>query len=132
MGRAFDERHRKLLRQVFADRASNVPDFTRTARTGGHRSDEGYDNLLPAELTERGKVAAIKQAILDFLVDEKIPSVEDSKGDAGMQLDPGLFFHFRVAVCGVRLFIKVLLDDDDPDEPEAVVISVKRDDGAWK
>lgn len=132
VARKLDDRLRKVLIDVFSDSASNVPEFTRTAREGVHRKDEGYQNLLPAEWTERESIFSIKGAIVVFLQKGGTPSIEDSEGDAAMQFNPGLFFHFRVAVGGARLFIKVLLDEDDPDEPTALVISVKRDDQAWK
>ncbi len=132
MPKGFDERHRGLLRRILADAASDVPNFTRTAETGGFRTDEGLHNLLPAELTLHEKKSALRRAIVEFLDRGDTPTVEQSAGDADMALDAGTYYHFRVAVEGVRLFVKVLLDEEDAQDPTVRVISVKRDDRAWK
>ncbi|MEW6200302.1 MAG: hypothetical protein AB1601_16755 [Planctomycetota bacterium] len=130
MDTVFNERQRQVLRAAFADTATNVPDFTRTAVTGGHRTDEGLDKLLPAELTDYGKRCALKEALVKFLDDGRAPSVEVASGDPAMQLDAATFFHFRVGVEGVPPFVKVFVDEEDR-EPDVKVISVKRDYRAW-
>lgn len=115
-----------VLRAIFADSASNVPVFTGTARTGGYRPDEGLENLLPG-LTPYGCRVALKEAIVRFLDGNGKPTLERSAGDREMHLDAACYYHFRVRVEGVALFVKVLLEDDGND-PSARVISVKRDD----
>lgn len=130
MDTVFNERQHRLLRAAFADTATNVPEFTVTALKGGHRADEGLNNLLPAELTEYGKRCALKEALVRFLDDGRAPSVEVGSGDPAMQLDAATFFHFRVRVEGVPLFVKVFVDEEGR-EPDVKVISVKRDDRAW-
>lgn len=132
MPEGLDERHRGLLRRILADAASDIPSFTRTAETGGYRTDAGLHNLLPAELTLYEKKAALKRAMVEFLDRGGTPNVEQSAGDADMALDAGTYYHFWVEVEGVRLFVKVLLDEEDAQDPTVRVISVKRDDRAWK
>jgi hypothetical protein len=131
MPRESDQRRLATLRRVFADTASDVPVFTRTARTGGYREDEGLENLLPAEFSLYEKTCLLKAAVVRFLDDGKHPTVEESGGNAEMDLEPANFYHFRVEVEGVRLFVKVLYEDDEG-EPGATVISVKRDDRSWE
>lgn len=128
--RETDPRILKALREAFCDPASNVPDFTRTALTGGARPDEGLEQLLPRELTAQGKRTALKRALCDALARGETPTREKSPGDAAMRLDAATYYHFRVAVEGVRLSVKVWFDDDVR-EPIVRVISVKRDDQAW-
>ena len=127
MPRESDQSRLAELRRIFADTASDVPDFTGTARNGGYREDEGSENLLPEQLTPYERTCLLKAAIVRFLDDGKQPTVEESKGDAEMQFEPATYYHFRVEVEDVRLFVKVLYEDDQG-EPGATVISVKRDD----
>ncbi len=126
MPREADPERLRKLREVFADTASNVPEFTETAELGGYRSDEGLQGLLP-DLAPYGRRLALKQAIVRFLDAGERPTREDSVGDQEMQIDAAVYYHFRVTVEDVRLFVKVLFEDA-PDEPEVLVISVKRDD----
>ncbi len=130
MDTGFNERQRQVLRAAFADTATNVPAFTATALTGGHRADEGLHSLLPVELTDYGKRCALKEALVEFLDEGRCPSVEVRPGDDQMQLDAAAFFHFRVRVEGVPLSVKVFVDEAER-EPDVRVISVKRDDRAW-
>ncbi len=65
-----------------------------------------------------------------FLDEGRAPNVEVIPGDAQMQLDAATYFHFRVRVESVPLFVKVFLDEEGRD-PDVRVISVKRDDRAW-
>ncbi len=130
MEKRFTDRQRQLLRAVFVDSATNVPEFTVTALTGGHRRDEGLHNLLPAELTDYEKRHALKEALVKFLDEGGAPSIEAGPGDFEMQLDAATFFHFRVRVEGVPLFVKVFMDRERR-EPDVRVISVKRDDRVW-
>lgn len=127
MPREQDEKTLAALRHVFSDPASNVVTWTATARTGGYRSDEGVESLLP-ELPLAGAQAAIKEAIVQALDDGYRPTRTEAPGDAEMGLDPAVFHEFRIEVEGRRLYMKVRLYLDDPDEPEATVISVKK---AW-
>ena len=113
------------LRRVFSDPASNVVRWTATARTGGYRDDEGLENLLP-ELPLRGAQDAIREAIVAALDGGYQPTRTEPPGDAGMRLDPVVFHEFRVEVEGRRLYIKVCLDLEDPEDPTATVVSVKR------
>jgi hypothetical protein len=131
VARESDERRLAALRAIFADTATNVPAFTNTAMTGGHRRDEGLRNLLPAELTDYEKRCALKRAIVAALENGQAPTVERRSGDAEMQLEAALFCHFRVVVAEVLLFVKVFADECG-NELVVRVISVKRDDQAWK
>ena len=131
VARETDQQRLEALRAAFGDTASNVPDFTNTALTGGHRTDEGLRNLLPPELSDYEKRCALKRAIAAALRRSDLPTMECAGGDAGMQFDTAWYYHFRVAVAGVPLFVKVFLDAEGPD-PDVVVISVKRDDRPWK
>lgn len=128
MAKESDERILRLLRDCFSDRASNVPDFTRTAETGGHRSDEGLCNLFRPHWSVQARREALKQAIAEFLSSGGRPAREEARGDAEMRLDAAVYYQFRVEVAGTRLFVKVFLDDDYR-EPCVTVISVKRDYG---
>jgi len=113
MRKPFDEAQRKALLGVFADRASNAVEFTRTAEDGGFRSqNQGLKNLLPTRITPEGKRAALKSAILKFLAGGGQPYVKQETGDVEMQLDPATFYQFRLQCCGVRLFVKVRLFDE--------------------
>ena len=47
-----------------------------------------------------------------------------------MGIDTSLYYHFRVEIDGVRLFVKAAFDEYRG-EAEVVVVSVKRDDQAW-
>lgn len=125
------DQQRRQLRAAFADSASDVPDFSQTALFGGYRRDEGLQNLLPADWTVYELRCALKAALRAFLDEGGSPSVESSRGDAAMAMDAATYCHFRVRVADVPLFVKVWLDEDDRD-PEVRVISVKRDDRAWK
>lgn len=131
MARETDKTRLAGLRAAFADTATNVPAFTKTAITGGHRPDEGLENLLPAELTLYAKRRALKCAIVAALDRGDVPTVERRTGDAEMQLEDAVFYHFRVTVADVRLFVKVFADEC-AGELDVRVISVKRDDQAWK
>lgn len=120
-----------LLRRVFDDPASNVVRFKWTADTGGRRSgDEGLARLLPDALSLDEKRAALKRSIVQFLAGGGRPNVTSETGDAGMRLDAGAFYEFRLICEGARLFVKVTLDFEDAndDDPTAWVISVKRQD----
>lgn len=128
MARQIDEQTRALLRRILADRASNVVEFTRTARVGGHRSDEGVENLLSGRLSRFEKEQRVKAAMVESLDAGHSIAIEESRGDAAMGIDAATYFHFRVEVDGVRLFVKFLIDDADSVDPTGVVISVKRDD----
>ena len=132
MAKESNEQRLQVLRQTFSDTASNVPEFTGTALQGGKRRDEGLDVLLGYERSLYEKTVLLKKAVVLFLDSGNQPSLEASRGDVEMQLDAALFYHFRVSVEGVRLFVKVLLDEDDPHDPDVTVISVKRDDKAWE
>ena len=44
-----------------------------------------------------------------------------------MAIEAATYYHFRVEVEGMRLFVKVFFEND-ADEPEVTVISIKRDD----
>ncbi len=125
-----DARRLRELLDVFSDKkASNNPRVTWTAWTGGHRPDEGLENLLPADWPRFQKLTALKESIATFLRGGGSPDVERSSGDQGMQLDAATYHHFRVVVADVRLFVKVFLEERDV---FCTVISVKRDDSAWK
>ncbi len=124
-----DERLLRQLRGVFSDTASNVPEWTRTARSGGYRRDEGLENLLPEHMALPGKMQAVKDAIRRFLEGGGRPGVEVSGGDVGMALDSAKYYHFRVEVEGARLFVKVFVEESRG-ELDVRVISVKRDDRA--
>lgn len=128
--RETDPRILKALREAFCDPASNVPDFTRTALTGGPRPDEGLEQLLPRDLTAHGKRTALKRALCDALARGETPTREEAAGDVAMRLDAATYYHFRVTAERVRLFVKVWYEDDVR-EPIVRVISVKRDDQAW-
>ena len=131
MAEETDECRLRLLLEAFTDTASNVPEFTRTATEGHHRADEGLENLLTRDLSLYAKTVALKRAVAKFLRDGGRPSIERSTGDADMEIDTAMYYHFRVEVEGVRLFVKVFVEDD-PHEPDVLVVSVKRDDRAWK
>jgi len=128
--RETDPRILKALRDAFCDPASNVVSFTEAARTGGCRPDEGLDHLLPPELTTYARKTLLKKAIADALARGEAPTREQATGDAVMRLDAATYYHFRVTVERVRLFVKVWFEDDAR-EPIVRVISVKRDDQAW-
>ncbi|MCK6485413.1 MAG: hypothetical protein L6R00_14900 [Phycisphaerae bacterium] len=117
----------RLLRRVFADTASNVVEFTRTARGVGHRCDEGLVALLPDMTFDQAR-DALKRAIVHFLDEGGKPNETHELGDPEMKLDPATFYEFRLTCEGRALYVKVKLDDTDPDEPTAQVVSVKRDD----
>jgi len=131
VARETDPERLAALRAIFADTASNVPDFTNTALTGGHRADEGLRRLLPAEVTHYEMRCELKRAIVAALDAGNAPTVERSAGDAGMQLDAACYYYFRVAVYGAALFVKVFVDACGS-ELNVRVISVKRDDQPWK
>lgn len=112
-----------LLRQAFADTASNVPGFSETATTGGHRRDEGLLNLLPGEPSEADAKEIVKRSIVAFLDAGGRPNVVSYVGDENR--DPARFYEFRLTVLGHRLYVKVLMDEV-LSEPDIRVISVKR------
>lgn len=107
MARQIDEQTRALLRRILADRASNVVEFTRTARVGGHRSDEGVENLLSERLSRYEKEQRVKAAMVESLDAGRSIAIEESRGDAAMGMDAATYFHFRVKVDGVRLLRQV-------------------------
>jgi hypothetical protein len=131
VARETDTTRLTALRAVFADTATNVPAFTKTAIAGGVRSNEGLENLLPADLTLYGKQRALKCAIVTALDRGEAPTVERRAGDAEMRLEAAVFYHFRVVVADVPLFVKVFADEC-AGELDVRIISVKRDDQAWK
>lgn len=119
---------RKMLVRLLSDPASDVVEFTESARTGGHRRDEGYQSLLPDAVTPVGAKAAIKESMLQLVKLGGSATRSMDHGDAEMKRDWGVLFEFRVTVFDVPLFIKARLCDDDPDDPTLRVISVKRQD----
>lgn len=131
VARETDRQRLQALRAAFADTASNVPEFSRTASTGGHCHDEGLRNLLAPEFSEYEQRLALKSTVVAALDAGYQPTIERSRGDADMHLDAACYYHFRVTVCGVRLFVKVFCDEESP-ELDVIVVSVKRDDQAWK
>ena len=129
MATEYDERRIAQLRAVFADPASNVPEFTRTALYGGHRRDTGILTLLEPH-TPSETVRLLKSAIVQSLDAGCEPTLEQSQGDHEMGIDASQYYHFRVEVVGVRVFVKAAFDEYRG-EAEVVVVSVKRDDQAW-
>ena len=123
---AKESRPEKLqaLRDAFASRASNEPELTWTALTGGNRNDEGLENLLPG-LPTAGAIDTLKDALVRLLDEGGQPTVREEAGDRAMQLDAATFYEFRIVADGVRLYVKVLLESDE-EPPEVKVISVKR------
>lgn len=117
-----------LLHRIFADPASNVPEISETARTGGVRRDEGLRNLIAGELPLSEKLALLKEAIVDYLDSEGLPNRILEKGDAEMGLDAAMIYEFRFSVSSVPLYVKVELTDPDPTDPQATIISIKHDD----
>ena len=125
----FDENLRRILIEAFEDSASNVPEFTETAITGGHRRDEGLNGLLPPEWSIRDKKATLKFALHKALVARAVPTVKHETGDSAMSLDAATDLHFRgIVVSEMRLFVKIRVDLDVPDDPVVTIQSVKRDD----
>ncbi|RJP36426.1 MAG: hypothetical protein C4547_07325 [Phycisphaerales bacterium] len=123
-----DPRILDALRRAFADPTSNAVEFTLTARDGRFRDDEGLKNLLPTDLTREAMEGSVKAAIVQALDRGLRPTVTEEPGDSRMGLDPVTFHEFRIPVEGVRLYVKVQLNLDEPDDPTATVISVKRAD----
>lgn len=121
-----DQRRLRLLRQLFASTASDVPEFAQTAIYGGYRRDEGIVALLAGEGNVYEKTLRIKKAIVVFLDGGGAPNRTEERGDREMQLDAAVFYEFRIEVEDVRLYVKVLFDEDDAEEPEVRVVSVKR------
>lgn len=129
MSRELDENLRRVLVHVCEDAASNVPDFTETAISGGHRRDEGLNGLLPPEWSIRDKKASLKGALHKAIATGNVPTVKHLAGDSEMGFDPVTELHFRgIVVGGITLFVKILVDLDDPDDPVVTIQSVKRDD----
>jgi hypothetical protein len=132
MPKEADQERLKLLRRLFASTASDVPEFTETAVYGGYRLDEGVVALVPGEGNAYEKTRRLKQAVVDFLDGGGRPNRLEAPGDAEMQLDAATFYEFRIEIEAARLFVKAVLDEDDPADPELKVLSVKCDDRAWK
>ncbi len=131
MPRELDQRRLDTLRRIFASTASDVPEFVKTAVDGGYRSDTGVIALVPGEGTLYAKCDRLKQAVVESLDAGNAPNRRDESGDREMQFDSAVFYEFRIAVDGVRLFVKTVFDEDDPSDPEVRVLSVKRDDRSW-
>jgi hypothetical protein len=131
VARETDQERLKALRAILADTASNVPEFTKTAFTGGHQLGAGLRNLLSPDLTDHERQCALKGAIVAALDRGDTPEINRTAGDAEYEYDASFFYHFRVSMAGIRLFVKVCAEQCG-DELVVLVISVKRDDQAWK
>lgn len=105
--------------------------FTQTAEFGGHRrGDEGIENLIPGDDGARAKKERVRLALLDLVRGGGKVTRRDELGDAEQQLDPAVFYEFRLEIDDVPLFVKTRFDDDDRGDPSLIVISVKRWDRA--
>jgi hypothetical protein len=124
----FSEEDRLILDRILSDPASNAVVFKESAMSGGYRSDEGLENVLPADWTRPRMQAAVRSVMLTHLREGGAVTRSDDPGDVEMGRDPQVLYEFRITVEQVRLFVKVRRCDENPTDPTIRVISVKRQD----
>lgn len=113
-----------LLARLLQDTASNVVIFSKAAMSCGHRRDEGYPALLPADWPDELKRARLKDAMVEDIRLGRGPNRALERGEG---LETTVYHEFRIEVAGMGLYVKTVLGGS-ADDPELKIISVKRRD----
>jgi len=122
-----DPERLKLLVRLLLGGVGHV-EFTPAALTGKPTDADsaGLYGVFGSDVSRAELKVQLREAVVAFLRQNGKVTRVDKPGDRGTQMDPATFYEFRIELAGTRVYVETILSLDEPDDPELLVLKVKK------